>query len=446
MSDLNSEANQLSIVKWKEYPSYRNYKLKFIRPIPEHWNVLPLKRIASLGSGAGFPEEFQGIGDEELPFYKVEDMNLPGNEVFMCQHAHSVSQTTASKLGATVFKSGSTIFPKVGAALLTNKRRILTTPACLDNNLMGAFPQIINGNYLYYFMTTVDMDYWANPGAVPSVTQRDINNLWVFMPSSNEQNVIAAFLDEHTAKIDALIAKKQRLIELLNEKRAAIISRAVTKGLDPSVPMKESGIEWLGEIPRHWEVVPLVWYLKIASGGAADIAKDSSDTMSVPVIGGNGFMGYTSNSNAPPNALAVGRVGEYCGNIHLISEPAWITDNALIISDIRCFTRNYLLHLLRTSNLNGLAARNAQPLVTGTLVKRQKAPLPPQEEQNVIVAHINDKISTIGYLVSRIEISVDVLREYRTALITAAVTGKIDVRNYRPQTGDELEELETKPA
>ena len=173
-------------------------------------------------------------------------MNLPGNEMSMKTHNNSVSRENAAKLRAFIFPKGTIIFAKVGAALLLNKRRILTCPSCLDNNMMGFIREICDLNWLYYWMCSLDLGDLANPGAVPSVNEGQIREIRVPVPAPDQQHTIAAFLDRETALIDGLIAKKQRQIELLLEKRAALISHAVTKGLNPNVKMKDSGIEWLG--------------------------------------------------------------------------------------------------------------------------------------------------------------------------------------------------------
>jgi len=146
------------------------------------------------------------------------------------------------------------------------------------------------------------------------------------------------------------------------------------------------------------------------------------------VVGGNGVLGFSSNANVFSNTIVVGRVGALCGNVHLVEAPAWITDNALMLMDIRDFNNEYLSLLLRTMNLNRLANQNAQPLVTGGMIKAQKAILPPSEEQDQIVTHCLRETKKIDSLSTRISESIEKLREYRTALISAAVTGKIDVR------------------
>ena len=238
----------------------------WLGPCEHSWPLSTLKRVGRFSAGAGFPDAEQGVQDEELPFYKVSDMNANGNAVYMIESANTVNRATAKRLGATVFAADTIVFPKVGAALLSNKRRILTRPSCVDNNTMGL--TITHGwpKYFHYLLTCMDFGLLANPGAVPSLNESQVREIRACLPGESEQRAIANFLDRETQTIDALVAKKQRLVGLLQEKRTALISHAVTKGLDPDVPMKDSGIEWLGAIPAHWDAGVLRRAARLESG------------------------------------------------------------------------------------------------------------------------------------------------------------------------------------
>ncbi|MGB8841601.1 MAG: hypothetical protein WCC64_11065 [Aliidongia sp.] len=219
--------------------------------------VVPVKRIGRLKGGAGFPHEEQGNGGEELSFHKVNALAAASVEGILQPSENTVSRETARKLGAYVFPETALIFAKVGAALLLGRVRQLSSPACIDNNMMGLVVEVQDYNFSFvrYAMSLVRFDLIANPGAVPSLNEGQIGNYQLAMPPRPEQSAIVAFLDRETAKIDALVAEQEKLIALLAEKRQAVISHAVTKGLNPAAPMKDSGIEWLGEVPEHWEVI-----------------------------------------------------------------------------------------------------------------------------------------------------------------------------------------------
>jgi type I restriction enzyme S subunit len=260
----------------------------------------------------------------------------------------------------------------------------------------------------------------------------DLMEFPIINPPVEEQALIATFLDHETEKIDALIEEQRLLIELLKEKRQAVISHAVTKGLDSAAPLKDSGIEWLGKVPRHWQMIPLRWKLRCRSGEsvpADDISEVGYSEKTIPIIGGNGVMGYADKGNTAHPILVIGRVGALCGNVHQIEPPAWVTDNALMLEvNLDAFDLTFLAESLRARNLNDMASKTAQPLITGAQVKDQRIPRPPIAEQIAITAYVHRETTNIDLLTSEAQHGIDLLQERRTALISAAVTGKIDVR------------------
>lgn len=248
------------------------------------------------------------------------------------------------------------------------------------------------------------------------------------VPPKSEQKAIAAFLDRKTEAIDQLIEKKQQLIEKLKEKQQALITRAVTKGLSPDVPMKDSGIEWLGEIPEGWSLGKLKWSISTSSGSSIS-SSEINNEFSVPVYGGNGFIGYTNRSNQSKKKIIVGRVGALCGNVHITSEISWVTDNALIIDVRQQFKLDYLYYLLIAMNLNQYSTSTAQPLITSSKLKDIYVPIPPLNEQLDISHLIREKTDELNILKELVIQQIQKLKEYRQSLISAAVTGKIDVRD-----------------
>ena len=262
----------------------------------------------------------------------------------------------------------------------------------------------------------------------PAINASQLVDIEVPLPPLETQKRIAAFLDEKTARIEGLIEKKQALLDRLAEKRQAIITQAVTKGLNPAAPMKDSGVDWLGQIPAHWEIAPLRWYVRTRSGDGLTnehMSAERTDEQKFPVVGGNGLMGYAEAANSKDTLLIIGRVGALCGNVHALAEPSWITDNALSVYGVRGYNARYLFHALRERDLNTLSARNAQPLITGEIVKAQLMPLPPKDEQVLIGQHCDDQNKDIHATTEAIRFSVSMLAEYRSSLITAAVTGQI---------------------
>jgi type I restriction enzyme S subunit len=262
-----------------------------------------------------------------------------------------------------------------------------------------------------------------------------------------EQRAIASFLDRETAKIDGLVAKKERLIELLQEKRTALISRAVTHGLDPNVPMKDSSVEWLGEIPAHWEVKKVTWLFTIGSGTtprSEDLAyyggdmpwvttselRESVVTSTEKCVTDEALREYPSLKVHPPGSIAVAMYGATIGRLGILGVAATVNQACCVFSHPEgvsgCFWFYWLQ--MRRSHLIALGYGGGQPNLSQELLRSIRVPMPPLSEQEKIVAYLDSDTAKIDALVAKVREAIDRLREFRTALISAAVTGKIDVR------------------
>ena len=244
----------------------------------------------------------------------------------------------------------------------------------------------------------------------------------------DEQIKIADFLDYKTAQIDRLIEKKEALIEKLNEKRIALITQAVTKGLNPEVPMKPSSVDWLGDVPSHWEIMKLSHVVRLKSGESIT-SLELKLTGEYPVYGGNGHRGFFDEYTHEGEYVLIGRQGGLCGNINYASGKLWASEHAVVITPDRPVSTLWLGELLRIMNLGQYSVSAAQPGISVEMISRLKIPYPPIEEQEEIAGYISRNISENQQLINVTQQTIERLTEYRTALITAAVTGKIDVRN-----------------
>jgi len=206
--------------------------IDWLGDIPEHWEVMPLKRAAKFRSGAGFPVSMQGQLGQELPFFRVSDMSLKGNELLMASTGSTVSCAQAKSLGATIFPEGSIIFPKVGGALLTNKRRVLTRPSCIDNNLMGCVVFGAARDFILLLLRLIDLGTFCNPGPVPAIGEEVLRSIKVPIPSIEEQQEIVSREQSETVSLTAQMRVAQREIDLIREYRTRLISDVVTGKVD----------------------------------------------------------------------------------------------------------------------------------------------------------------------------------------------------------------------
>jgi type I restriction enzyme S subunit len=206
--------------------------VEWLGDVPEHWEVLPLKRIGWFKSGAGFPVSDQGDQNCEIPFLKVSDMTKTGNEVWIESPSSTVSKETASRLGAYIFPEGTIIFPKVGGALLTNKRRLLRKASCIDNNVMGCVIIGADLHYAFVLLQQLDIGRLSKPGPVPAIGEGDVREIKVALPPMTEQTALVQFIHGATATLDTTITHAFREIDLLREYRTRLIADVVTGKLN----------------------------------------------------------------------------------------------------------------------------------------------------------------------------------------------------------------------
>jgi type I restriction enzyme S subunit len=275
-----------------------------------------------------------------------------------------------------------------------------------------------------------------------------IENIPIALPSLLEQRAIAAFLDRETARIDALMEKKQRQIELLQEKRAALISHAVTKGLDPTVKMKPSGVKWLGNIPEHWQVKRIKHVSKVKYGlgeppdqledglpfiRATDIHRGKINSEAILKVDPQDIP-WSRDPELRTNDILVVRSGAYTGDSAIVPEE-WagaIAGYDMVLRVTAAMPQFVAYALLSKYLLYGQIylerSRAAQPHLNAEELGSFIILLPPKPEQEELVSYLDSETDQSDALMERIKDSINLLREYRTALISAAVTGKIDVR------------------
>lgn len=227
--------------------------IEWVGKIPKEWNVIKFKYIFSLIGGNGFPEFLQGNESGEYPFCKVSDIN--GDSDYVDTAANYVSADIVQSHHFNIIPVNSIIVAKIGAALHKNHRKVNSVPCCIDNNTQALVP-IRNDfiRYLLYLTKCIDMAWFDNNSTVPSINNNKLLNFFVPNPNINDQHRIAAFLDRKCAEIDSVIADTQKTIEEYKALKQSIITEAVTKGVRGERKMKDSGVEWIGDVPEEWEV------------------------------------------------------------------------------------------------------------------------------------------------------------------------------------------------
>ena len=437
----------------KRYSEYKGSGVDWIGEIPKHWVAKKLRYFCSMKSGNGFSHDLQGRTGLEVPFFKVADTNTPENEVEMAYAQNTVSSQDVSDFKFILHKPNSIVFPKVGATLLLNKRNILTKKSCIDNNMMSLYSDLSNYRFLYYAMLNVDFKrHYRAGGTVPSINESEVGNIPIAYPPPSEQTQIANFLDRKTGQIDELIRIKERQVELLQEQRTVLINQAVTKGLDPNVEMKPSGVEWIGEIPKDWEVTRLKYICELivdCEHKTAPTQETGYPLIRTPNIGiGHLILDGVNRVSEATYQEWSRRTIPQSGDL-ILAREAPIGNVAIIPKDLKvCLGQRtvlirpdenkvyamFLVYLMLGDEtqvkLLGHSTGAIVHHLNMTDIRNLELPrLPSLPIQHKIANFLDHKTKQIDELISTEGQKIELLKEYRQSLISEAVTGKIDVRN-----------------
>ena len=281
-------------------------------------------------------------------------------------------------------------------------------------------------NYLLKAMDAQKMFHGMGTGVRLTLSYKELKNKYLPFPPLDEQEAMVAYLDEQTVQIDSAIAREQKMIDLLEERKQIIIQQAVTKGLNPNAPMKDSGIEWIGKIPEGWEVRKLKYIGKLQSGDT--INSDYFTESGYPVYGGNGFRGYTDRYTNDGDFVLIGRQGALCGNVNYASGKFFASEHAIVVHP-KCRNENitWLGNAIKASNLNQYSQSAAQPGLAVSMIQNISYPFPPEEEREQIGGYIAKVITEIDKATKPIEKLIFLLQERKQIIINEVVTGKIKV-------------------
>ena len=445
-------------MSFRRYPAYRNSGVEWLGEVPEHWETWKLTHaFPMIGSGTTPKSDNQEFYDGgEIHWVNTGDLN--DGELNDCEKritALAISQHTSLR----IYPAGSLLIAMYGATI--GRLAIINFSATVNQACcVFAASSVVSSRFMFYLFVGMRQHILslATGGGQPNISQDILRNLRASCPSAFEQNCIAAFLDRETAKIDGLVAEQQRLIDLLKEKRQAVISHAVTKGLNPAAPMKPSGIEWLGDVPTHWEVKPLKYSIsKISQGWSPQCESEPAleNEWGVLKVGcGNGDKFNPMEQKTLP--LDVEPITEYeikAGDIlvsrgnslELVGMATFVEQvrPRLLLCDLlyRFHAKSdradseFLVLSLRSPNVRFQIERDA----TGTSASMKKIgqgvirefliAIPPLTEQRAITGFVKTETARLDALTAEAQRAIGLLQERRTALISAAVTGQIDVRH-----------------
>lgn len=440
------------MAKYQQYDEYKDSGVEWLGEIPKDWEMWKIAHAyLEIGSGTTPPSSNEEWYVGDIPWVTTGELR----EKLILDTKKKVSKKTIKAFPTLrVYPVGSIAIAMYGATI--GRLGILGVEATTNQACcVMSQSNVIFNKFLYYWMQAFkdDIVRLSSGGGQPNINQETVASLKVSTPKYKEQVHIANFLDHETAQIDTLIEKQQTLIQLLKEKRQAVISHAVTKGLNPDAPMKDSGVEWLGEVPEHWSVIKLSNYAIPLNGDRGANYPSGNDFVDEGVF----FIstsevvdGYIKTDTASKITLKkynqLGGLKIKKGDIIYclrgsVGKSGICTFNEGTISSSLMGIRSvsiepYYLKLLLASS-SELQQRSM--LVTGSVsanlsaqnVMGYRFAIPEKVEQLMIIAHVENSLEKIDILLSKATQAIQLMQERRIALISAAVTGKIDVRGWR---------------
>jgi|LakMenE01Jun11ns_1017448.scaffolds.fasta_scaffold9936226_2 type I restriction enzyme S subunit len=440
-------------MSFPRYPAYKPSGVEWLGEVPEHWE---LKRISSLY------REVVEQGSDELPVlsvsihHGVSDSELSEEEmdrkVTRSEDRSKYKRVTPGDLVYNMMRAWQGAFGTVCVEGMVSPAYVVArptsnVPSTWIEYLLRTDPAISEIKRFSRGITDFRLRlYWD-----------EFKNLRVCLPPSNERGVLLRFLDRETAKIDALIAEQQRLIELLQEKRQAVISHAVTKGLNPDAPMKDSGVEWLGEVPEHWEILELkrlkkegssitygivqagphiddgVAYIRTSDMAGDRLILETCQRTSMEIDESYARSKVEAGDLVIAIRATVGKVLEVPIELHganLTQGTAKFSPGARV--DARFIKASFEADYCQSQIMS--SAKGATFLeITLDALRRLKIAIPPLDEQEEVVEFLAGATSRLGDLLLAAQQTITLLQERRSALISAAVTGQIDVRGLVPE-------------
>lgn len=423
------------IADLKPYPAYKDSNVPWLGEIPAHWEVLPHR---------AFLEE---VKERDHPEERMLSVTITKGIILQQTLLADSSKKDSSNQDKSAYKlvrPGDIAYNKMrawqGAIGASDYQGIVSPAYVVQRPRKGADPW-----YLHYLLRTPafakEAERWSYgiTSDMWSLRPEHFKMIYGCLPPLPEQAAIVRYLDYMDHRIRYFIRAKQKLIALLNEQKQAIIHQAVTRGLDPNVRLKPSGVAWLGEVPEHWEVKQLGRFITLQRG--FDITKEQQTAGSIPVVSSGGISSYHNQATSAGPGVIVGRKGS-AGTVYYVGGVYWAHDTTLWVKEFNSNAPKYVYYVLTNMDLKRFDTGSANPTINRNIVHPELIAFPPPEEQRRIAIVLDHLLEQTDQMIGTLLRQISLLREYRTRLIADVVTGKVDVRAAAQGLPEEVDELE----
>ncbi|MDM0956061.1 restriction endonuclease subunit S [Clostridium perfringens] len=432
--------------RYRNEDEMKDSDIEWIGKIPKHWNSIMFKRVIQRVNNGIWGDDAKSNSDD-IPCIRVLNFNRNTMEVKIDNL--TIRNIPRIKQKGYLLKKGDLLIEKSGGGEKSPVGFVVRynyeLPAVYANFMAKIS---LNNNTISEYIKYLCSAIYNRKLHLDSINQTTgIQNLdseiyfkrYIALPNVLEQEKIAKFLDEKTAEFDSIISKKEALIKKLEEAKKSLISEVVTgkvKVIKTSdgyelverkqEEMKDSGVEWLGDIPREWNIKKIKYVSSLKSGES--ITSDNiRDDAKYPVYGGNGLRGYTDRFTHKGKYILIGRQGALCGNINYTNDEFWASEHAIVVNPLLKVDTLWLGELLRSMNLNQYSISAAQPGLAVGMIENLSIPFIEYNKQLVISDFINKKILEIKTTVEKTKQQIEKLKEAKQSLISEAVTGKIEI-------------------
>lgn len=420
--------------------SFKDSRIQWIGKIPSHWSISKIKYQTVINK--------HNLNEQTPDEYIIKYIDIGNvNSAGQIQELQEYKFCNAPSRARRIVKKDDLLISTVRTYL----KAITSILDDVDDNVICSTgfavltpKHTIDPLYLHYLSRSeiyIDEIVSRSTGvSYPAINASEIGNLECILPPLCEQRLIGSFLHRKSSEVEGIIQSKLKYISLLEQQRQSIITEAVTKGLNPNVKMKDSGVEWIGEIPEHWKVVKLGWFISIFGSVEITDGHFKAPLFKVNDLNADRDNLYLNQSNEVVdnnispivgNKILIPKRGAaiFTNKVRIVGVPCYIDSNLMAIVPKNEFKVEYLAYLLWARKLGDIADISTIPQINNKQINPLKVPLPSVEEQNKIINYIEEASMEILVLISIIQKQIQKLKQYRQALIYEAVTGKIDVRD-----------------
>lgn len=428
--------------KYQAYPEYKDSGIRWVDKIPSTWSTAPIKSIAKIVNGATPKSGVEEFWDGDVAWITPADMGKQPTP-YINSGARNITVKGYESCGTSLVPAGSIV---LSARAPIGSLAIALNKLCTNQGCKSLIPtEKIHNKFLYYVLnsSTEQLNVLGRGTTFLELSADELGCFSFSLPPIEEQSVIANFLDHETAKIDTLIEKQQQLIQLLKEKRQAVISHAVTKGISslnggPNAPMKDSGVEWLGEVPEHWGVTKLKFACSLISKKISTEQKNVIALENIESWTGK-YIDTASEYSGEDvgfvkDDILFGKLRPYLAKVFQAKDEGVAFGDLIVFRPVALLS-DFCFYLMISegfiTTVDSSTYGSKMPRASVEFIAEMFVAVPPQREQAEIVQYIQSKLAKFDNVEAEATSAIQLMQERRTALISAAVTGKIDVRDWQ---------------